>query len=61
MTFADIHRDSSYYINQKPALMAKDSVPPDAALVYSTLVLASFSKILLPQTIAVLCTDGCVK
>ena len=41
--------------------MAIDVVPTDAALVQSTLFLASFSKILLPQMITVLRTDGRVK
>ena len=47
--------------NKIPALMAKGSIPPNAALVHSTPILASFSKILIPQKIAVLCTDGRVK
>ena len=41
--------------------MAKDVIPTDAALVQSTLFLASFSKTFLPQTITVLRTDGRVK
>ena len=47
--------------NQIPALMAPFSIPSNAALVQSTKELASFSKISLPQTIAVLRTDGRVK
>ena len=47
--------------NKIPALMAKGSIPPDAALEQSTLFPALFSKILLPQAITVLCTDGRVK
>ena len=50
-----------FYSNQIPALMAKDVNPTDAALVQSTLFLASFSKIFLPETITVLRTDGRVK
>ena len=46
---------------QIPALMAKGFIPPDAALVQSTLSLAFLSKIMLLQTIAVLRTDGRVK
>ena len=41
--------------------MAKGFIPPDAALVKSTLRLAFLSKIMLLQTIAVLRTDGRVK
>ena len=37
--------------------MAKGFVPPDTALVQSTLVLAVLGKLVLLQTIAVLCTD----
>ena len=47
--------------NKIPALMAKGSIPPNAALVHSTPIMASFSKILIPQKIAVLCTDCRVK
>ena len=47
--------------DQMPALMAPFSIPPNAALVQSAKELASFSKISLPQTIAVLRTDGRVK
>ena len=47
--------------NKIPALMAKGSIPPDAALVQSTPLLASFSKILIPQKITVLRTDCRVK
>ena len=50
-----------FYSNQIPALMAKGFIPPDAALVQSTLSLAFLSKIMLLQTIAVLRTDGRVK
>ena len=37
--------------------MAKSFVPPYAALVQPTLVLAVLGKLVLLQTIAVLCTD----
>ena len=37
--------------------MAKSLVPPDTALVQSTPVLAVLGKLVLLQTIAVLCTD----
>ena len=47
--------------NQIPALMAPFSIPPNATLVQSAKELASFSKISLPETIAVLRTDGRVK
>ena len=43
---------------QIPALMAKCSVPSDTALIQSSRALAFFGKILLLQTIAVLCTDS---
>ena len=43
--------------NEIPALMTKGSVPPDTALVQSTPVLAVLGKLVLLQTIAVLCTD----
>ena len=38
--------------------MAEGFIPPDAALVQSTLGLALCGKIFLLQTITVLCTDG---
>ena len=41
--------------------MAKGFVPPDTALVQPTLVLAVLGKLVLLQTIAVLCTDGRVQ
>ena len=41
--------------------MAKGFVPPYAALVQPTLVLAVLGKLVLLQTIAVLCTDGRVQ
>ena len=41
--------------------MAKGFVPPDTALVQSTPVLAVLGKLVLLQTIAVLCTDGRVQ
>ena len=47
--------------NKIPALMAKGSVSPDTALVQSTPLLASFSKILIPQKITVLRTGGRIK
>ena len=50
-----------FYSNQIPALMAKGGIPPNTALIKSSLFLASFSKTLLPQKIAVLRTDGRVK
>ena len=50
-----------FYVNQIPALVAKGSIPPDAAFVQSTRVPAFCGKFLLLQTIAVLCTDGGVQ
>ena len=41
--------------------MAKGSIPPDTAFVQSTLVSTFCGKILLLQTITVLCTDGGVQ
>ena len=48
---------------QIPALMAvgRCCIPPDAALEQSSVVFAFDGKILLLQTIAVLCTDGRVQ
>ena len=41
--------------------MAKGFVPPDTALVQSIPVLAVLGKLVLPQPIAILCTDGRVQ
>ena len=52
---------SPFYPNKIPALMAKGFIPPYAAFVQSTLVLAICGKILLLQMIAVLRADGRVQ
>ena len=52
---------SPFYTNHIPALMAPGTAPIDTALVQSTRLLAFFSKILLPQKIAVLRTGGRIK
>ena len=52
---------SPFYTNHIPALMAPGTAPIDTALVQSTRLLAFFSKILLPQKIAVLRAGGRIK
>ena len=58
---SDVTNHFHVYSNHIPALMAKGSIPPNTALVQSSLVLAFFSKFLLPQNITVLRTDSCIK